>query len=372
MKVWILAGRFKAGGLEQVLSTLAAFLTDQGIDTTLVARAFDQSPPQPGLRPYATRTLPGSSLVGFVAALAKTIRLDRPTHIITSANDIACLTVLLRLLFLRRSRVIVTQHLTVSPEVSRASGMRKLKLKLIRHAMRALYPRADRVIAVSDGVAEDLAQQLNLPRAAIATIYNPVVDAQMARRIEAPLPTGFPWASRTAPLVAFAGRLEPVKRVDLLLEAFAQVHSQTGARLLILGEGSLLDELKRHAARLQVTEDVLFFGHAPNILPLLKSSDVLVLPSDYEGFGNVLVEAMACGTQVIATDCPSGPAEILEHGRYGQLIPTNSAPALIEALSKTLGKEFEVPADTLRWRAGHFSVERAGKAYLEILRETQS
>lgn len=371
MKVWILSGKFRVGGLEQVLATLAAFLTEQGVPTTLVARSFEQ-PPQPSPLSFGTQALPGSSLIGFIIGLTRAIRRDRPTHIITSANDIACLAVLLKLLLRRRPHIIITQHLTVSPEVSRASGMRKLKLQLIRLAMRALYPRADCMIAVSSGVASDLAQQLDIPRTSITTIHNPIIDAHMASRIDEALPNDYPWAHRTVPLIVFAGRLEPVKRVDLLLEAFAQVQGQTGARLLILGAGSLLDELKRHAARLQVAEDVLFFGHAPNILPLLKSSDVLVLPSDYEGFGNVLVEAMACGTQVIATDCPSGPAEILENGRYGQLVPTNSVPALVDALRKALNREFEVPADELHRRARHFTVERAGKAYLKLLRETGS
>jgi glycosyltransferase involved in cell wall biosynthesis len=372
LKVWILAGKFRTGGLEQVLVTLTAFLTEQGVDATLVARSFDQPPPQPGPLPFKTLALPGSSLVGFIAALAKAVRRSRPTHIITSANDIACLSVLLKLLILRRCRIIVTQHLTVSPEVSGARGIRRLKLQLIRLAMRALYPRADRLIAVSDGVASDLAQQINASRDSITTIHNPIVDKQITSRIEAPLPTAYPWAHSTAPLIVFAGRLEPVKRVDLLLEAFAQVRSQSSARLLILGEGSLLDELRHQASQLQVAEDVLFFGHTRNILPLLKSSDVLVLPSDYEGFGNVLVEAMACGTQVIATNCPSGPAEILENGRYGQLIATNSVPALVTALRRTLDKEFEVPTDVLRQRAQYFSVERAGESYLQVLRETGS
>lgn len=372
MKVWILAGKFRNGGLEQVLSSLAVYLTEQGVDTTLVARSFIQPPVHPDSRHHNVLALPGKGLIGFIVALVNAIQCAHPTHIITSANDISCLAVLLKLLLFRSSRIIVTQHLTVSPEVSRAKGLRKLKLQMVRLAMRALYPRANRVIAVSDGVALDLAQQIGIPRDAITTIYNPIVDTQIASRIEAPLPAVYPWEQSTTPLIVFAGRLEPVKRVDLLLDAFAQVHAQTEAHLLILGDGSQLEQLKRQAAQLQVEDNVLFFGHTQNILPLLKHSDVLVLPSDYEGFGNVLVEAMACGTQIIATNCPSGPAEILDNGRYGQLIPTNSVSALVAALRKTLDKEFDVPADNLCQRAQYFSVERAGQAYLDILRETRS
>ena len=97
--------------------------------------------------------------------------------------------------------------------------------------------------------------------------------------------------------------------------------------------------------------------------------DILILPSDYEGFGNVLVEALACGTQVIATDCPHGPAEILENGKYGQLVPVDDSLALAQAIERTLLKDFYVPAQTLKRRASEFNLERAASAYLRVILE---
>ncbi|WP_343574920.1 glycosyltransferase [Pseudomonas sp.] len=367
MKVWVLMGNFRNGGLEQVQARLIDYLTRHGIDATLVARRLERSPQSMAAAPIKTFELRGSSLLQFVASVFRALKQHRPTHIITCANDISCLTVALKLLFFRRTSVIITQHLTISPEIAEAHGMRRLKLSAVRLAMRFLYARANAIVAVSHGVAQDLSQQTAIPLHRISVVHNPIIDDATEERVLAPLPANFPWASNDLPIIVFAGRLEPVKRLDIVLDAFAEIRRQSDARLLVLGDGSLMPSLKQQACRLGLSDDVLFLGYCDNILPLLKRSTVLVLASDYEGFGNVLVEAMASGIQVISTDCPSGPAEILENGRYGQLIPTNSPAALSLALMKTLYGEFHVPAAELIARAEHFSVSRAGQAYLNVL-----
>lgn len=292
---------------------------------------------------------------------------QRPTHVITSANDIACLLIALKLLYFRTTRIIVTQHQTLSQPLAQSRGVKRLKLTMIKWAMRRLYPHADGLVAVSKGVADDMAKSLGLSPETITTIYNPIFDEQIARLLEAPLPASFPSPVGEEPLITFAGRLEPGKRVDLLLKAFASVRQRQRARLLILGAGSLQETFEEQAKQLGLEDDAVFLGHLDNILPALKRSTVLVLASDFEGFGNVLVEAMACGTQVIASDCPSGPAEILDQGRYGQLIAPDSSQSLEDALLKTLSGEFHVPAALLRERAEYFSVERARHAYLQLL-----
>ncbi len=369
MKVWVLTGNFRNGGLEQVQARLTDYLTRHGIDAILVARHFERPAPPRSTTPIKTLELQGRSLPQFVLSLFREMKQHRPTHIITCANDISCLLVALKLLCFRKVSVIITQHLTISPEISSARGLRRLKLHAVRMAMRLLYSRADAIIAVSHGVAEDLSRQAAIALPTITVIYNPVIDDELVEIASDGNHEPMPWEGEGLPIITFAGRLEPVKRLDILLEAFSLIRRRIDARLLILGDGSLLPVLRQQARDLGVSRDVLFLGHREHIVDLLKKARVLVLPSDYEGFGNVLVEAMACGIQVIATNCPSGPAEILENGRYGQLIPTNSPDALSTALINTLSGEIHIPASELESRAGYFSISRAGRAYLEILKD---
>lgn len=364
----MLAGTFKSGGLEKVQVHLTEYLTRQGIKTTLVARHFAQPVQAPSKKTIDTQECRGENLLHFFISLFRALKQHQPTHVITSANDISCLLAALKLLCFRQMKVIITQHLTVSPEIASAHGLRRLKLRTVKTAMRWLYPRADAIIAVSHGVAEDLSQQTGIDLSAITVIHNPVIEDEASERQSEPSPELTAWKHDEAPIIVFAGRLEAVKRVDILLQAFALIQPESNAKLLILGEGSQLSALKQQANELAIANDVLFLGHHQQIAHLLEQSTVLVLPSDYEGFGNVLVEAMACGIQVIATDCPSGPAEILENGRYGQLIPTGSPTALSTALIKTLNAEVHIPANELKARARHFTVSRAGKAYLDILK----
>lgn len=366
-----MAGHFRRGGLERILVHLTRILRQGRFDVKIIARSYETPFSAFTNDHVLSQKLPSRTLPGFIFDVIKELHKQRPTHVITSANDIACLLIALKLLYFRATRIIVTQHLAVSRPLEQSRGSKRLKLIMINWAMRYLYPHADSLVAVSKGVADDMATSLRLKPASITTIYNPIVDEQTDRLLAAPLPANFPSPASSEPLITFAGRLEPGKRVDLLLEAFANIRQQRQARLLILGAGSLQETFEVQAKQLGLGEDVAFLGHLDNILPVLKRSTVLVLASDYEGFGNVLVEAMICGTQVIASDCPSGPAEILDQGRYGQLIAPNSSKSLEEALLKTLSGEFHVPAIQLKERAAFFSVERASHAYMQLLSDLQ-
>jgi glycosyltransferase involved in cell wall biosynthesis len=178
----------------------------------------------------------------------------------------------------------------------------------------------------------------------------------------------WPWLDDSVPVVVFVGRLSPVKRVDLLLAAYRDIRRKMPVRLLIVGSGPLQGWVEHQAVQYGFQRDCALTGFVENVLPLIRRSQVLVLPSDYEGFGNVLVEAMACGTQIVATDCPHGPSEILDNGTYGQLVPTGDVVALEEAIRSVLEHRFVVPAETLRDRAQAFTLDKAVDAYLEVVR----
>ena len=266
------------------------------------------------------------------------------------------------------SRVVLSERSTLSMNTLRG------KLWCQRFAaplIRAQYGAADAIAAVSDGVARDLCAVTGLPRERISTVYNPTVGPDLAGRAAAPL--DHPWLQGDGPpTILAAGRLIQAKDYPTLIRAFAHLRKRLPARLVILGGAK--DEattergrakLMRLAEREGVGGDLACLGHVANPWAFMARADLFVLSSRYEGFPNVLVEAMACGCPVVSTDCPSGPAEILDGGRYGTLVPPGDDAALAEAMAATL--RTPLPRDVLRARGEQFSLGRAVDAYLDLL-----
>ena len=234
---------------------------------------------------------------------------------------------------------------------------------LIRHA----YPRLDAVVAVSGGVAAELCRATGLPETAVRTIYNPVVSPAVAERAAAPL--DHPWFApeRTCPVLLGVGRLAGLKDFPTLLRAFARLRAQRPCRLVILGDGPHRRRLHRLARRLGVAGDVDLPGWAANPYAYDARADLFVLSSRGEGLPNALLEAMAVGCPVVSTDCPSGPHEILDGGRYAPLVPVGDPDALAAALARAL----DTPPDraALQARAGAFSMDRSAEAHLALFAE---
>lgn len=367
MRLWLLLSRFELGGLERVQANLAPEFAKAGLDAWLVAGQFLAGAEKMLPEGIPTLELAPNGRRAIIPSLLKQLRHHRPDLVITTSNDLACLMLIFRALFFPELKIICTQHLSVSAPWHSARGMQRIKHRLLIGLMRHTWPQADAIIAVSSALADDLRGTLKL-RTAIHTVHNPVVlpdfDDQMQQSIR------WPWPDHAMPTLVFAGRLAKVKRLDLLLDAFYQVAKARPVRLLILGDGPERDHVTRFVEEHGLAPICHLAGHQDNPLPWIKAADLLVLPSDFEGFGNVLVEAMACGTQVIATDCPHGPAELLGYGQYGQLVPVGDAQALAQAIARALSKEFCVPALTLMRRAGEFNLGRAASRYLRVIQET--
>jgi glycosyltransferase involved in cell wall biosynthesis len=258
------------------------------------------------------------------------------------------------------TRVVVSEHSHCSMSLRNAESRRG---RMMGRFMRWTYPRADGVVAVSAGVADDLAQAIDLPRARIAVVYNPVVTPAVLEQSLAELRD--PWfAAGEPPVILGVGRLTVPKDFPTLIRAFARLRRTRPARLLILGEGELRAELEALAGELGLTDEVRLPGFADNPFAYMRRSDLFVLSSTWEGFGNVLVEAMACGTPVVSTDCPSGPAEILEHGKWGRLVPVSDVEALADAMLATL----DAPTrPDVAVRAAEFNVASAVEGYLAVM-----
>lgn len=298
---------------------------------------------------------------GSVPALARYLVRERPDALI-SASSWANLAALRA----RRSAgvaipVVVTERNTLS---LRSSHQPKRRYRQLPRLIHRYYPEADRIVAVSRGVADDLAITADLPRDRIETIYNPVVTPELAARAREPAP--HPWlGDGGAPVLLGVGRLHPAKGFDSLIRAFARLRAQRSCRLVIVGEGALRASLSSLAESLGVAADVSLPGYASNPFAIMARADVFVLSSAWEGLPGVLIQAMACGCPVVSTDCPSGPAEVLEEGVYGPLVPVGDDVALAVAIAQTL--DAAVDGDRLRKRAADFSLARAVDRFRALL-----
>ncbi len=296
-------------------------------------------------------------LLWAIPKLQRHLRHHRP-HVLVSSldhNNIAALCA--RALSATRTKLVICQHNALSQEAGLG-----WKYRLVPRLYRLLAGRADAIVAVSRGVADDLASVAHLPRNTVDVICNPVVEPEATRSIGLP---PHPWLEDTrTPVFVFVGRLVAQKDPITLLAAFARHLATHPARLVVLGDGPLRDEMVCAAAKAGVTKHVYFAGFVHDPLAWVAHAHALLLTSRYEGFANVIVEALACGTPVIATDCPYGPAEILADGRYGHLVKVGDTASFAAAMADDLRAHF--PAELLRTRALDFTVQKAADSYLSL------
>jgi len=309
----------------------------------------------------ALTALPPPWILAAVPALADYLTRERPRALL-SALSYGNLTALWARHRARVPvRVAISEHNTLSV---RAAHARARRWRVLPELEARWYPRADAILAVSEGVADDLARTARLPRERIAVTYNPVVGPELAAAAREPVEHA--WLCPGAvPVVLGVGKLKPQKRFDVLLEAFARARAARPLRLVILGEGPLHRHLERRAAELGVADDVALPGFVANPFAWMARSAVFALSSAWEGLPTVLIEALACGCPVVSTDCPSGPAEILGRGGLGALVPVGDAGALAEAIDAAI----DAPGDPAarRARAADFAIDRAAPRYLAAL-----
>lgn len=280
------------------------------------------------------QVLGSGRVYGSVGALRRLIARERP-DLVFSIMDHANCTALVATLGLSGAPPVVV-GVQAPPSIALGGRGSRVTARAVLAAIPRLYPRAARVVALSEGVRADL--EALAPRLAnrISVIYNAGYDDETERLIEEPLPAAA-LAHSGGPLVVACGRLTPQKGFEHLLRAFARVRrSSPNARLWLVGEGELQMSLQALAHDLGITEAVWFAGFRDNPFAFMRAGDVFALSSVFEGFGNVIVEAMAAGTAVVATDCPYGPSEIIRDGESGLLVPPADEEALAAAILQVL------------------------------------
>jgi glycosyltransferase involved in cell wall biosynthesis len=352
---------FEGGGAERAMVILAKGFARRGVRVSFVLPK--------AVGPHLAQAREIARVVDFgtrkvsrsIPSLSRYLRTEHPDALIAALEHANTAALIARRLSRASTPVVVTTHTMVSLWMS----LRKnLKSQALLHLMRLVYPTADAIVAVSRAAASDLSQFVRLPRRRIRVIYNPVpideVVSLSSHRVESSwLQPGEP------PVVLAVGSLWPYKDHKTLIDAFAIALQEKPIRLVILGEGPERHKLEDQIRRMGLEDDVALPGFVDNPFSWMAKSSVFVLPSRWEGMSLALVEAMACGVTPVVTECPGGPIEVLENGKYGSVTPTGDAPAMADAILRSI----DAPADPiqLRRRADDFSVERAVSEYLELL-----
>lgn len=356
----IVTSSMGGGGAQRAVAKLATGLVAKGYPVDLVlARAcgpyLSEVPPEVrvvdlGVRRVAAAVLP----------LAAYLRRERPGVVLSVLDYVNVVCVAARELARSDVRLVVSERNTLSVAVANTVRWRtRLMPPLVRWA----YPRADAVIAVSEGVADDLVDGFGLVASSVHVVNNPVVTPELVRLRSRP--AAHPWLRDPSLRVVLAvGRLVPQKDFDTLLHAFARAKLGDDVRLIVCGEGPLRQDLETTVERCGLTERVDLPGFVANPYAEMAAADLFVLSSRWEGSPGVLIEAMSCGAPVVATDCPSGPRQILDGGRFGRLTPVGDTDALARALVDGIeGRVAPPPTESWAPYAQDLVVDR----YLDVL-----
>ncbi len=312
----------------------------------------------------ACRHIPLRRLPSLVAYIER----EKPDVLIAAAGRIPFLALWAARIARHPVRVVIAEHSTISARLNafRADSTAYRALRYRRRLMRRLYANADALVAVSRGVADDVARVAALPAERVEVIHNPVIDPGRVAA-EPPRPD-HPWFGSEAatPIILAAGRLAPEKDFALLIDAVADlVERGRAVRLMILGEGTERAALERRVRDRGIQHAVAMPGWIDDPYGYMAHSAVFALSSRVEGLPVALIEALACGCPAVATDCPSGPREILDGGRHGRLVPIGDRAALAKALAATLD---DPPGRAgLRERGRDFAVEPAIDAYQRLI-----
>jgi glycosyltransferase involved in cell wall biosynthesis len=350
------------GGVERVMINLAAGFVKWGASVDLVmVKAQGEY-----LRQVPTNVrvvdLHASRVLTSLFPLARYLRTTRPEGLVSAKDYANVVAIWAKFLARVSTRVAVSVHTTLSKHVQHAVRFRERVV--VPLLARWLYPHADSVVAVSNGVADDLAQFLGLSRDCISVVYNPVVSEDLFAAAQKHV--DHPWFTRGGPPVILSiGRLTAAKDYPTLIAAFAKVRQRRDARLAILGEGEERPHLQDLVRCLGLESDVWLPGFVESPYPYLARASLFVLSSIWEGLSTAIIEALALGVPVVSTDCPSSPREILDNGRFGKLVPVGDTNALADAILHTLAT-LHNPAP-LKERAKQFTVDNAVAHYLALL-----
>ena len=359
MRVLFVHSRMVGGGIERVTLTLIEEFQKRGIDCCLALRHANGDFIGEANALTDVVEVAGSGMHQFIPRLSGLIRDFEPTHIVTAMPDITLLSFVARWRAGSTAPVIQGVHLTQA-RVAHPEGFRGwLRNKYERSIGRFVYGRVDAAVAVSEGIRRELVEEFGVVDDRAVLIYNPIVkDSHI----------GGQRTCSIAPETRFVaiGRLSRQKGFDVLIRALSQVEGNW--RLNIYGGGAEKDALQALVESEGLESRVFLRGHTDDIYHVLDAADWLIMPSRFEGFGVVLVEAMARGVPALASGCPHGPREILDNGRFGVLVRPDKVDELVNVLRERMAGCHKFDAAELRKRALDYSVSKSADGWLELLK----
>jgi len=349
------------GGVERMMNALVAGMIEAGhaVDVLVLKRRGGHH----AAIPEGANVVPlGTDHAAMaVPALVRYLRQTRPAALLAAKDRAGRAALRARRRAGVPTRVIVRIGNTLSESLAGRGWLRSM---LRYWPIRRWYPRADAIVAVSRGVADDVVATSGADPSRVHVVRNPVVSPEL-ERLASHRPDHAWFDQPGSPVLLGVGRLTRQKDFPTLLRALSRVRERTSARLIVLGEGEDRAALERLAGELGLADAVDFHGFVDNPHGWMRRADLFVLSSAWEGSPNVLTEALYLGVPVVATDCRSGPREVLDEGRYGPLVPVGDDAALAGAIEATLAHP--LPASTLREAVREYTRERSTRHYLAVM-----
>jgi len=352
------------GGAEDVVIKLASGFSKRGANVDLVVVKQEGALQSQVPSSVAIVDLNAGRIATSLLPLLRYLRSVRPAIFISALTPTNIISILANLLSGCNSVNVLTEHNIKSTRLDR----KDLKTQIFTTAARLTYGWSNEIVAASSRIADDVCSVTRLDRERVKVIYNPVFTEVLNRKADAQVE--HPWIHADVEVLLGVGRLTPQKDFPTLLRAVARLREHRDVRLILLGEGEERKQLEDLCRELGIRDHVDLHGFVDNPIKFMARSDVFVLSSASEGFGNVVVEALASGVPVVSTCGDEGPGEILKDGRYGRLVPTGDDKALSETILKTLNHPDQPATEKERiQRARDFSVEAAIEKYWSIVEQ---
>lgn len=359
MKVSVVTPLFSIAGVPLAQIRFARALADKGHDVDLVIGRIDPQYTFPEVARVNVIKLDRPNVRGMFFPLIRYLRTDKREVVFSAEDHLSCIVLLAAIAARSKAKISCSSRVTPFDTYSSVPFTKRWVLKLV---MRAVMWRADALTCVS----RDMVMQYRRVFAAPphVCVYNIADDRHSRLRMQEPLEHAW-FLRKECPVLVAAGRLAPWKGFVDLIHAMKALSRRRRVRLLILGDGPQRAELEGLIAELDLSDVVRLEGYVENPLKFFARADVFVLSSHVEGLPNVLVEAMMCGCTPVATDCPTGPREVLQDGKYGYLVPVRDPAAMAAGIEQAL--DSPIPGDLLAEGVRPFEEGAVLQRHFEVL-----